>query len=156
MPQKGNIFHKWKQRSRVGICLGPSPIHSRNVVLVLDLETGLVSPQFHHKHNPSFHTTKEIRTPSDWQLKVGFLIQRESDVTKRKLPKENLKTLPRWKVRKKTHFQLEENQVPLEEVVADGDKNGGNSNKSQNVTSNKVTCCSRLQQQGTKLQRELK
>ena len=41
------IFHKWKQRSKVGIYLGRSPQHGRNVALVLDRMTGLVSPQFH-------------------------------------------------------------------------------------------------------------
>ena len=40
-------FHKWKQRTRVGIYLGMSPTHGRNVALVLNRDTGLVSPQFY-------------------------------------------------------------------------------------------------------------
>ena len=55
----GNIFHKWKEQSRVGIYLGKSPVHARNVALVLNLETGHISPQFHVKFNPGFHTVKD-------------------------------------------------------------------------------------------------
>eukprot|EP00957_Ditylum_brightwellii_P169335 12888710-Ditylum_brightwellii.AAC.1 len=38
---------KWNPSARLGIYLGPSPRHARNVSLVLSMETGLVSPQFH-------------------------------------------------------------------------------------------------------------
>jgi hypothetical protein len=76
--QQGTIHHKWKQRSRVGIYLGPSPQHSRNVALVLDQNTGLVSPQFHVELDPSFHMVKEDnKNDSLWQLKAGFVSQRE-------------------------------------------------------------------------------
>jgi hypothetical protein len=66
------IFHKWKQRSRVGIYLGQSPQHAQSVALVLDHKTGLVSPQFHIKFNPSFQTVKTDEFDSQWQLKTGF------------------------------------------------------------------------------------
>jgi hypothetical protein len=52
------IFHKWKQHLRVGIYIGRSPQHARSVALVLDRQTGLVSPQFHVKFNPSFQTVE--------------------------------------------------------------------------------------------------
>jgi hypothetical protein len=45
--QTSSPFHKWKERSKIGIYLGPSPLHGKNVALVLDRTTGLVSPQFH-------------------------------------------------------------------------------------------------------------
>ena len=51
--QNNNPHHKCKERANVGIYLGKSPIHNRNVSLVLNLSTGLVSPQFHVKHDPS-------------------------------------------------------------------------------------------------------
>jgi transposase InsO family protein len=35
----GGIFHKWKQRSKVGIYLGRSPQHARSVALVLSSES---------------------------------------------------------------------------------------------------------------------
>ena len=41
------LYNKWKSRSKVGIYLGRSPLHARNIALILNLETGLVSPHFH-------------------------------------------------------------------------------------------------------------
>ena len=41
------IHPKWDARSCEGIYLGQSPIHNRNVALVLNIHTGYVSPQFH-------------------------------------------------------------------------------------------------------------
>jgi hypothetical protein len=45
--QAGNRIPKWDSRARLGLYLGPSPRHASSVSLVLSLETGLVSPQFH-------------------------------------------------------------------------------------------------------------
>jgi len=66
-------FHKWKERATVGVYLGPSPQHGRNVALVLNLKTALVSPQFHVKFDPTFQTVKQISVDSKWQMKSGFL-----------------------------------------------------------------------------------
>jgi hypothetical protein len=71
------IFHKWKQRANVGIYLGRSPQHARSVALVLDQKTALVSPQFHISFDPSFNTIKQDEFDSQWQLKAGFIAQRE-------------------------------------------------------------------------------
>jgi len=73
------IFHKWKERSKMGIYLGRLPQHARLVALVLNLTTGHVSPQFHIKFDPSFHTTSEEERPppSLWQTKAGFVSQLE-------------------------------------------------------------------------------
>ena len=70
-------YHKWKERARVGIYLGRSPRHPRNVALVLSLTTGLVSPQFHVQYDSSFSTVKENTISSQWQYRAGFVIQRE-------------------------------------------------------------------------------
>ena len=75
--QSNSPFHKWKQRSRVGIYIGPSPQHARNVALVLDRATGLVSPQFHVKFDPSFQSVKGDNQPYTWQMKAGLVSQRE-------------------------------------------------------------------------------
>ena len=40
--QSGKPHHKWKERARIGIYLGQSPIHNRNVALVLHRHTGHV------------------------------------------------------------------------------------------------------------------
>ena len=71
--QSGNIFHKWNSRSKVGIYLGKSPQHSRNVALILDRFTGLVSPQFHIVHDNKFETLKQEKYESRWQVKAGFV-----------------------------------------------------------------------------------
>ena len=39
--------HHWYPRSRLGMYIGPSPRHARTVGLILNIQTGLISPQFH-------------------------------------------------------------------------------------------------------------
>ena len=50
------IWHKGKQLSMVGICLGESPHHSRNVALVLIPIKVLVSSKSNVSYDPYFHT----------------------------------------------------------------------------------------------------
>jgi hypothetical protein len=57
--QKQGIFGKWKSWANMGIYLGQSPHHSRNVALVLNWMTGLVSIQFHVQHDHCYHMVKE-------------------------------------------------------------------------------------------------
>lgn len=64
--------HKWTERARVGIYLGKSPQHGRNVALVLNRETGLVSPQFHVKYDLNFDTPKQCKFTSKWQEKANL------------------------------------------------------------------------------------
>jgi hypothetical protein len=52
----GGYNKKWNSRARLGIYLGPSPSHSRGVSLILNPRTGLVSPQWHVKHDDMFDT----------------------------------------------------------------------------------------------------
>ena len=64
---------KWEERARVGVYLGPSPMHSRNVGLVLNLRTGLCSPQFHVKYDDFFETSKVIPKENiGWTFACGF------------------------------------------------------------------------------------
>jgi Reverse transcriptase (RNA-dependent DNA polymerase). len=77
--QAGNAYHKWKERSRVGIYIGPSPLHGRNVALVLDPSTGLVSPQHNVRFDSNFDTVKSLVSASLWQEKAGFLSKRENE-----------------------------------------------------------------------------
>jgi len=54
--------------------LGWSPQHARDVSLVLNLETGLVSPQFNVKLDSTFQTLREEGIhipPSQWQHKCN-------------------------------------------------------------------------------------
>jgi hypothetical protein len=73
---KGAIQDKWKDRSRVGLYLGRSPLHASSVALVLNLVTGRVSPQFHVSFDPLFQTVKKtyggLPVIISWQSKAGF------------------------------------------------------------------------------------
>ena len=71
--QMGKPYHKWREISRIGIYIGRSPHHAQNVALVLDRDTGLVSPQFHVSYDSSFDSLKEGAIGSSWQLKAGFI-----------------------------------------------------------------------------------
>jgi hypothetical protein len=50
-------MRKWTDRTRVGINLGYSSRHTRNVSLIPYLQTGLVSPQYHCSYNDLFEKT---------------------------------------------------------------------------------------------------
>jgi hypothetical protein len=66
---------KWEERARIGVHLGLSPNHARTVGLILNLSTGLVSPQFHVKYDPTFQTVMNPDEPipkSQWQHLCGF------------------------------------------------------------------------------------
>jgi hypothetical protein len=54
----GKSISRWDPRSCNGLYLGPSPLHARNVHLVLSLTTGLVSLQFHCCFDDFFETCK--------------------------------------------------------------------------------------------------
>ncbi len=72
------IHHKWKLHLQVGAYLGCSPQHTRDISLVLNLDTGQVSPQFHVKLDSNFHTLREKQAqmpPSSWQIKCSFVQQ---------------------------------------------------------------------------------
>jgi hypothetical protein len=64
--QSNRPFHKWSQRSKAGIYLGRSPQHGRNVALVMDRDTALVSPQFHVAYDDNFDNVRNIKTKSTW------------------------------------------------------------------------------------------
>jgi hypothetical protein len=67
--QDGHLIPKWKPRSRMAVYLGNSPNHATTVPLVLNLSTGLVSPQYHLVFDDHFSTTNCLHTdklPSTW------------------------------------------------------------------------------------------
>jgi hypothetical protein len=70
--QKQGIYGKWRSRANIGIYLGASPHHSRNVALVLNRDTGLVSPQFHVQH--CYHTVRmeKQKSPDLWMIKQAL------------------------------------------------------------------------------------
>ena len=68
-------FHKWRDRARLGMYLGRSPVHSRSVSLVMDLQKGYVSPQFHCAHDRAFDTIKGTKDSNHgmWKARAGFV-----------------------------------------------------------------------------------
>ena len=62
-----------------------SPHHARTVALVLNVETALVSPQFHVKFDDSFSTVSYPRNQSinvsAWKLKAGFKTTQQTSPT---------------------------------------------------------------------------
>jgi hypothetical protein len=67
---------KWTDRSRVGIFLCHSPNHSSSVPLVLNTQTGNVSPQFHCIFDDDFSSCKtDARFQSLWQQKAKLHIK---------------------------------------------------------------------------------
>ena len=63
--QSGQGAHKWKQHSRLGVYLGPSPNHTRSATVILNPQTSHVSPQFHIKFYDFFETVQDKSTDLD-------------------------------------------------------------------------------------------
>ncbi len=59
MLASGSQLPRWPPRARLGLNLGPSSMHARNVYFVLNLVTGCVSPQYHCHFNDFFETTHQ-------------------------------------------------------------------------------------------------
>ncbi|MEM7283838.1 MAG: reverse transcriptase domain-containing protein, partial [Pseudomonadota bacterium] len=69
--QAQQSHNKWSDRTRVGIFLCHSPHHASNVPLILNTQTGNVSPQFHCIYDDEFHTCKkDAKFSSLWQTKA--------------------------------------------------------------------------------------
>ena len=68
--QAGQQISKWHKRSRVGLYMGHSLAHARYVALVLNLDTGLVSLQFHVKFDRFFKTVnkQDDNYPNWWKV----------------------------------------------------------------------------------------
>ena len=82
----GSKIPKWSPRARLGLNLGPSPFHARNVSLVLNLTTGLCSPQFHCRFDDFFETTQLSQADVDaqplWKSLSGFTKPERSTTTR--------------------------------------------------------------------------
>jgi hypothetical protein len=77
---------KWEERSRIGINLGNSPTHAGRVSLVLNIETGLVSPQFHVEFDDLFNTVPTQQLQIRWQQRTRFMKSDELAPTEPPVP----------------------------------------------------------------------
>ena len=69
----GKSIPKWQKRARLGVYLGRSPHHAQSVALILNLATGLVSPQYHLKFDDLFETVQGEETyPNRWKVATHF------------------------------------------------------------------------------------
>ena len=59
--QDHNSMPRWDELIRVGAYIGCSKNHASNVALVLNLQTGHVSPQFHVAFDDHFETVESLR-----------------------------------------------------------------------------------------------
>ncbi len=88
--QSGKKLPKWEVRLRMGIYLGMPTQHACSVALVLHLETGHVSPQFHVTFDPKFETVRQslgnLSPPSEWQMICGFKASSPSRLQSTKQP----------------------------------------------------------------------
>ena len=108
--QSGRPYQKWRQRARVGIYLGQSPIHNRNVALVLHQNTGHVSPQFHVKFDPSFHTVQQDKLECTWQQATYFM---QPPPTKQPTKQtKQPKTTPQTQLKQSSHREAEKTSHP--------------------------------------------
>jgi hypothetical protein len=87
-------IRKWSDRTKVGINLGYSSRHALNVSLILNLQTGLVLPQYHCQYDDLFRTTtgtqaRSIPT-SQWQYKAG-LTSEKPELNEEERTYENLR-----------------------------------------------------------------
>ena len=64
----GSKLPKWNPRSRRGQYVGQSPLHASSVGLILNLQTGNVTPQYHVVHDDFFETVYADGTepPPEW------------------------------------------------------------------------------------------
>ena len=60
--QDGQKIPKWNPRARLGLFLGFSNLHSSQVPMVLNVESGKISPQFHVIFDDKFETVHSLPT----------------------------------------------------------------------------------------------
>jgi len=68
--QQGHKIPKWQPRARQAVYLGHSPKHSQTVPVVLNLKTGLCSPQYHVVFDDNFTTIQAVKNnkiPQNWE-----------------------------------------------------------------------------------------
>jgi hypothetical protein len=58
--QDGYKIPKWSPRARLGLFLGFSDLHSSQVPLILNVQTGEISPQYHVIFDNKFETVNSL------------------------------------------------------------------------------------------------
>jgi hypothetical protein len=71
--QDGKKIPKWNPRSRLGMYLGNSPVHSSTIARVLNLRTGYITAQYHAVHDDLFSTVHDDGTALAWSFDPRIL-----------------------------------------------------------------------------------
>jgi hypothetical protein len=78
----GSSIPHWSPCAHLGVNLGSSPSHTRNVYLVLNLHTGCVSPQYHCRFDDFFETVRhggpDVSVPTAWQQLSGLIVMTQT------------------------------------------------------------------------------
>jgi hypothetical protein len=78
---RSSILH-WSPHARLGVNLGSTSSHARNIYLVLNLHTGCVSPQYHCQFNNFFervrHGRPDVSVPTAWQQLSGLTVMTQT------------------------------------------------------------------------------
>ena len=123
LQNNGGATSKFDSRARLGVNLGLSPCHARNVSLVLSLDTGLVSPQFHIKHDELFETVKpnagNDHVVSRWQCLSG--IKRLGRVKRVQMDNNN-SVKPNSTFDHPSKQDLEQTNIPQSEIIHNTNK----------------------------------
>jgi hypothetical protein len=72
----------WSPCACLGVDLGSSPSHARNIYLVLNLHTGCVSPQYHCRFDGIFKTVRQsgpdVSVPTTWRQLSGLTVMTQT------------------------------------------------------------------------------
>ena len=79
LQKPGVKIPKWDPRSRRGVNMGVSEMHSTQVVLVLNLFAGSISPQYHVVFDDMFSTVI-ISTAADPEVWIRMVTSRNSRI----------------------------------------------------------------------------
>jgi hypothetical protein len=126
-------IRKQSDRTRVGINLGYSSRHAHNVSLVLNLQMGLVSPQYHCQYDDLFETTigtqaRSVPT-SQWQYKAGLTTE------KPELDEEEQTFQNTWDEQSfEDYYSLQENEEEDTDSEGEMERDDGNENPEIYVT----------------------
>jgi hypothetical protein len=77
--QDGKKIPKWNPRTRLGLFLGFSDVHSSQVPMVLNVATGKVSPQFHVIVDDKFETVHSLPTDEPITKQWAEILQLERE-----------------------------------------------------------------------------
>ena len=97
--------------------MGKSPLHAKNIALVLDRKTGYVSPQFHVQFDTNFMVAKDFSNGSEWQLKTGLFLPEPTKVLQNQRENTTSKSAPETKTGTSKDLPGKEPAKPLDNTT---------------------------------------